>query len=490
MHNEAGSEIVYGHEVLLTLTDKDALWAKKSREELSQEYRDRIVQSMYQLQEDFSFWALLKRIIKTLIVVVGQFFLIRLTNYLFKRLRNFVLKRAEKRAKPLKIKDYELLSPEQVGKALWYVVNIVRWIVIILQLIVTVPFVFAIFPQTKDLAYTIFGYIWTPIKSILLGIVNYIPNLITIIIIWYAIRKLIQIVRYLAREVATGDLKINGFYPDWAAPTYQIIRFLLYAFMLAMIYPYLPGSDSGVFQGISVLVGLMVSFGSSAVIGNIIAGLVITYMRPFRKGDCVLLNDRLGVVIEKTPLVTRIQTPKNEIITVPNSSVMNSHTVNYTLSAVDLGLIVHAEVTLGYDVPRQQVEDLLIRAARLTPNVIEMPEPFVFVNAHHDFYVEYQINAYICDALKLGSIYSNLRGNIIDVFREADIDLSSPHFYSQVGTSSYFDQQTKEEYAHHVREYQDGKRKEMNRKTNDTNPEESHSISGNAAPLEDGAAKS
>ena len=159
--------------------------------------------------------------------------------------------------------------------------------------------------------------------------------------------KQVRLLRYLAMEIEEGRLQINGFYNDWAMPTYHIVRFLLYAFMIAMIYPYLPGSNSGVFQGISVFVGLIVSLGSTAVIGNIIAGLVITYMRPFKLGDFIKLNDTSGNVIEKTPLVTRIRTHKNEVVTIPNSFMMSSHTINYSSSAKEHGLIIHSEVTIG-----------------------------------------------------------------------------------------------------------------------------------------------
>ena len=298
----------------------------------------------------------------------------------------------------------------------------------LLQLLITVPLLFAIFPQTKGLAYQIFSYIWNPIKNILVGIVDYIPNLFAILIICFAVKYLVRLVHYLSREVEAGRLKFGGFYPDWAMPTYHIIRFLLYAFMIAMIYPYLPGAKNGVFQGISVFVGLIISLGSSTVIGNVIAGLVITYMRPFKLGDRIQLNDTTGNVIEKTPLVTRIKTPKNEVVTIPNSFIMSSHTVNYSASAREYGLIIHSEVTIGYDVPWRQVHQLLIEAALNTPGVIDDPRPFVLETSLSDWYPVYQINAYIREADKLAQIYSDLHQNIQDRFNEAGVEIMSPHY--------------------------------------------------------------
>ena len=211
-------------------------------------------------------------------------------------------------------------------------------------------------------------------------------------------------------------------------PTYHIIRFLLYAFMIAMIYPYLPGANSGVFQGVSVFVGLIVSLGSSTVIGNIIAGFVITYMRAFKQGDRIKLNDTVGNVIEKTAFVTRLRTIKNEIVTIPNSFIMSSQTVNYTSSARTYGLIIHSEVTIGYDAPWRKVHQLLIDAAKATPGVMPEPAPFVLETALSDFYPVYQINAYIQEANNMTTIYSALHQNIQDYFDKAGIEIMSPHY--------------------------------------------------------------
>ncbi|EKA87812.1 mechanosensitive ion channel family protein [Bacteroides fragilis] len=422
------SDLMYGNKVIASFTDQDGLWEGRSREQLAADKRIVVVKKLKELKEEHSFWQLGKRILYFVLVLVGQYLLFRLTTWLFRKLKVRIQKLKDTKLKPISIQDYELLDTQRQVNLLIFLSNLLRYVLVFLQLLITVPLLFVIFPQTKGLADTIFSYIWNPVKDILVGIVDYIPNLFTIFIIWYAIKYLVRFVHYLSREIEAGRLKFGGFYPDWAMPTFHIIRFLLYVFMIAMIYPYLPGSRSGVFQGISVFVGLIVSLGSSTVIGNIIAGLVITYMRPFKLGDRIQLNDTTGNVIEKTPLVTRIRTPKNEVVTIPNSFIMSSHTVNYSSSAREYGLIIHSEVTIGYDAPWRQVHQLLIEAALNTPGVIDDPRPFVLETSLSDWYPVYQINAYIREADKLAQIYSDLHQNIQDRFNEAGVEIMSPHY--------------------------------------------------------------
>lgn len=422
------TDIMYGNKVLVSLTDLDGLWQNMSRAELADAYRQVVVGALHQLKEDHSWAQLAKRSFWFVLVFVIQYFLYRLTTWLYRRVKKRILRLKDTRLKPFSIHEYELLNTGMQVKMLTFGANMVRYLVVLLQLLVTVPVLFSIFPQTEDLAIQIFSYLLTPIRAILRGIVDYIPKLFTIIVIYLAIHYVIKVLKYLANEIDSGKLKINGFYQDWAHPTFHIVRFLLYAFMVAMIYPYLPGADSGIFQGISVFVGLIVSLGSSTVIGNIIAGLVITYMRPFKIGDRIKLNETTGNVIEKTAFVTRLQTPKNELVTIPNSFIMSSHTVNYSSSARTIGLIIHSEVTIGYDAPWRKVHGLLMAAAKATPGVLPEPEPFVLETSLSDWYPVYQINAYIRDADQLARIYSDLHQNIQDKFNEAGVEIMSPHY--------------------------------------------------------------
>ena len=422
------TDLMYGNKVIASFTDQDGLWENCTRDQLAAAKRKVVVEKLKVMKQEHALWKLGKRILYFVLVLLGQFLLFKLTNWLFKKLKLRIQRLKETKLKPLSIQDYELLDTQKQVNLLIFQASMFRYLLIVLQLVLTVPMLFAIFPQTEKLAYDILSYIWNPVKDILVGIGSYIPNLFTILVIWLAIKYLVRMVRYLANEIQSERLKITGFYADWAMPTYHIVRFLLYAFMIAIVYPYLPGSQTGVFQGISVFVGLIVSLGSSTVIGNIIAGLVITYMRPFKLGDRIKLNDTMGNVIEKTPLVTRIRTPKNEVITIPNSFIMSSHTVNFSQSAREYGLIIHSEVTIGYDAPWRQVHQLLIDAALNTPGVIDDPKPFVLETSLSDWYPVYQVNAYIKEADRLAQIYSDLHQNIQDRFNEAGVEIMSPHY--------------------------------------------------------------
>ncbi len=423
-------DIMYGDKVIASITDQDALWQNTTRQELAQQYVPVIAEKIKELKEENSLLQIAKRAALFVLVLAIQYLLFRVTNYLFRKLRRQIIRLKQQRLKSIVIRDYEFLNTHRQGRILIFFSNVCRYIVLLIQLMFSVPMLFAIFPQTEKLALRIFIYIMEPVKMVFKSIIEYIPNLFIILVIWYCIKYIIKGMQYIANEIENEKLKITGFYPDWAQPTFNIIRFLLYAFMIAMVYPYLPGSKSGVFQGISVFVGLIISLGSSTVIGNIIAGLVITYMRPFKLGDRIKLNETTGNVIEKTPFVTRLRTPKNEVVTIPNAFIMSSHTVNYSASARQFGLIIHTTVTIGYDAPWRQVHQLLINAARSTPGVLAHPKPFVLETELQDYYPCYQINAYIKDADRLAQITSDLHQNIQDTFNEAGVEIMSPHYFA------------------------------------------------------------
>ena len=431
VRNENNYEIIYKDEIpVMAITELDALWQNMPADKMADEYLNKIKQTIVKEKEANSFINWLKRISFIVLVFVGVAFIIYLINKFFSFISNYLTSNTERFLNGLTIRKVKLLNPAQYEKMLLRFTNFIRIVIIINTLYLSLPLLFYIFPDTKDITNTLLNWILTPAKNILNSVLNFLPDLFTIIVIYLFTHYLIKALRYFANEIEAGNLHVAGFPKEFAKPSFNIIRFLLYAFMLVIIFPYLPGSGSPAFQGVSVFLGILLSLGSSSAINNIIAGLVITYMRPFKIGDRVQIGDVTGDVIEKTTLVIRIRTIKNEDITVPNSTVLSANTINYSANALDKGLIIHTTVTIGYDAPWKDVQQALINAALRTELILKKPEPFVLQTSLDDFYVSYQLNAYTKDANAQANIYSELHKNIQDCFNEAGIEIMSPHYGS------------------------------------------------------------
>jgi small-conductance mechanosensitive channel len=371
-----------------------------------------------------------KRLGIVLAVIAIQVLLIWLIWLLFKQLAKKIIDAGSEKIKPLTIKKLKILSAKQIIDTILVLLRILKYLIMVFQLFLAVPIVFSIFPATKSLAHTLFGYILNPLKEIVIKTVRYIPNLFTIIIIILITRYVIRTLKFFSVQITKGKMIIPGFYADWAEPSYKILQVLLWAFTVAIIYPYLPGSDSKAFQGVSVFVGIIFSLGSSSAIGNLVAGIVITYMRPFKIGDRVQIKDITGFVVEKNLMVVRLKTHKNEYVTFPNTIILSSGIINYNTSSDEdaEGLILNTEITFGYATPWQTIHEILINAALITSHVQKSPKPFVLQTAMDDFYARYQINCYTKAVDKVPAIYAQLYENIQNGFHDAGIDMTAAHY--------------------------------------------------------------
>ena len=415
----------------MSISENDAIWNNSSKLEYAKKCQYIISASVLRYKSETSFATLAKEIGLAILVLIVLGTLISLIRRLFKWTATKIQIQEEKRIKGIKIKNYTLFDAKKQVEALLTINNFLKWAFILILVYIALPILFGIFPWTRNFANTLLSYILDPLKNIALGLWNYLPNLITVIVIVIVFRYVLKGIGFLKNEIEKGDLNIPGFYADWANPTYQIIRVVVIAFMLVVIFPYLPGSDSPVFQGVSVFLGVLFTFGSSGSLSNIVAGLVLTYMRLFKIGDRVKIGEIVGDVIEKSLLVTRIKTIKNEIISIPNSTVMSSHTINYSSETVDKGLILHTTVTIGYDVPWKDMHQALLNAADRTDLLLKEPRPFVLQTSLDDFYVSYQINAHTKEANKQATIYSQLHSNIQDCCNEVGIEILSPHYRAE-----------------------------------------------------------
>ena len=426
--NEATVDVIYGNQTIASVTEVDALWFETTPLALANSYKEIIADAVTVYKEEHSLINLLKSIGMALLVIIVMGLIIKYVLRLFRWTALKIQRQKHKRLKAVTVKNYTLLDTERQVHVLLLINRILKWVTVLLAIYIALPLIFGFFPQTEAFAHELLGYIINPIKGIFLAIWNYLPNIFAIVVIIVVFRLLLKFLNFLKVEIAEGRLTFNGFYPDWANPTYQLVRVLVIAFAFVVIFPYLPGSESPVFQGISVFLGFLFTFGSAGSLSNVIAGLVLTYMRLFKIGDRVKIGEIVGDVIEKSSLVTRVRTPKNEIISIPNSTVMSSHTINYSSDAPEKGLIIHTTVTIGYDIPWKVMHQTLIDAALRTDLVLKDPQPFVLQTSLEDFYVAYQINAYVREANKQASIYSNLHQNIQDVCNENGIEILSPHY--------------------------------------------------------------
>ena len=422
------TQLLYGQTILLAVSDQDAIIENTNRQDLAIRYKDAVTRNYKLYKEETSLTSLFKNIGLALLIILITYFTIKYALKLFRLITFKIYEQKNKRIRGFKIRNYTLFDTNSQVNALVSLNSIVKWIVLLFIINISIPLLFGVFPWTKDLGTKLFGYVLSPLKRILFSIVDFLPNLITIAVIIFVFRYVLRGIKFLKSEIELERLKLPGFYPDWASPTYQIIRVLVVAFMIVVIFPYLPGSDSPIFKGVSVFLGFLFTFGSAGSLSNLISGIILTYMRLYKIGDRIKIGTTVGDVIEKNILVTRIKTVKNEIISVPNSTVMSSHTINYTSEAEKNGLIIHSIITIGYDVPWNLIHEVLIEAAQKTEFILQDPKPFVLQTSLNDFYVSYEINAYTHHTSKQALIYSELHQHIQDCCNKRKIEIMSPHY--------------------------------------------------------------
>jgi len=427
------TNIKIGNVVLMCVTDQDASTLSQPRNVLASKYATLMQQRLTVKVAETQYNELMNTVGNAIIILLVLLVTLFGVNQVHKRLVRLVNAHKETWLKGFYFRNYQWLSPDKQLIGLFGLLNLVRFFLLLIAVYISLPFVFRLFPSTQFIAKELLDLVISPLKSIFYSFIEFFPNLVTIIIILVITHYLVRLLHFIAKEIEAEKLVLPRFYPDWAKPTYKIVKLLVYAFALVAIWPYVPNSDSRVFQGVSVFLGLLISLGSSTAIANIVAGLVITYMRPFVVGQRVKIGEITGDVIEESLLVTRIRTPKNEVVTVPNSTILQNYSVNYSHAAQSesQGLILHATVTIGYDIPWRKVHEMLIDAAYKTDGCNVDRAPFVLQTGLDDFYVSYQINLYTNNAAKMPATYSSLYQNIQDVFDKEGIEILSPHYRAQ-----------------------------------------------------------
>jgi small-conductance mechanosensitive channel len=424
------TEILAGNNRIWGITGGDAQAAERPRAELAEEYTEILRLVVKQYREDHTwrrYWqgtfyaALASACLVVLLVVL--FFVRRSAKSRIGRW----LARREAAGPPLPV---ALRLRRYLGPPFTAVFGTLFWIIVLALLQGYVTLLLRFFPSTRYTSYRITNWLFSEFAAFGKTCVGYIPNLLLILCICLITSYLIKVNKYIFQEISDQRVTIRGFYPDWAEPTAKLTRTLILAAAAIVVFPYLPGSESPAFKGISVFLGVLLSLGSTSAVAHAVAGTILTYMRAFQVGDFVRIGSDVGEVIEKTLLVTRICTQKKEVVTIPNGTVLGGVVVNYSAEARQKGVIFHTTVTIGYNAPWRQVHELLISAALATEDVLWDPAPFVVQTALNDFYVGYELNASTVNPKNMQNIYSKLHQNIQDKFNEAGVEINSPHYTS------------------------------------------------------------
>lgn len=428
------TNIVVNNRVLITITEQDAEAARKPRIELSKNYLQIVKDAIAQHREDREIghiiWAVINTIIATLLIVVAFF----IVNFIYSKICNLIYSWREQYIPALRIQNLELISADRMTDIFISITHFLRSAIFLILIFVYIPFVLSFFPLTRPWGRKFINYLLGAIQLIWESLINYLPNLFVIAVVVVITYYIIRFLRFIFAEVENGTLSLPGFYQDWARPTFYILEFLVIALATIFVFPYLPGSNSPAFQGISVFLGILLSLGSSSAIANIVGGVILIYTRAFQLGDQVKIGDVSGDIEEKTLLVTRIRTSKNVLVTIPNSALLSSNITNYSVSAREtkIPLVLSAKVTFPYNTPWRKVHDTLLKAAKVTEHILEDPYPYVLQAKLNEFYISYELNVYISPVAhttkELDIIYSQLHQNIQDKCHEAGIEMMCSHY--------------------------------------------------------------
>jgi small-conductance mechanosensitive channel len=413
--------IVSDHQYVSAVWDYEAEVLGKTTEELATQRLEIIRQAVIEYRNDYSATSLIKSGVIAALVTFLYFVILRLIVIFRRRVEGMLEYRLEKRTL------FKILKGEVLVGFVRTINRLVHFLTVLWLTLTYLNYLLSLFPWTYGIASRIFEMAAGPLRTFGKALVSITPSLFFLAFIIVLTVFALRGVKSFFDEVEKGKISFQGFYPDWAHPTFNIVRVVILAFAFIFAFPYIPGSGSDAFKGVSIFMGLLVSLGSGSAVANAISGIILIYMRPFSLGDRVRIGETIGDVIDWDLLTTRIRTSKNERITIPNNNILGGQIVNYTAKARSKELVLYTSVTIGYDVPFQQVEELLIQAAKETKNAVAKPEPFVLQKGLHDFYVEYEINIYTDKAQSMASTYSDLHRNIQIAFDNAEVEIMSPH---------------------------------------------------------------
>ncbi|MFZ0408607.1 MAG: mechanosensitive ion channel family protein [Cyanobium sp.] len=416
----------------LAIDDRAAVAFAMPRAQLGDLYRDQLRGAIRQYRSRHTPLSWLRGTSLALLVLAVYLLWIRGQGWLNQQLAVQLERRARLGGLGLRLGGAQVLDSQQVQGTLQLLRRLGHWSLLLLISYLLIPLLLGLFPPTQVIAEGLRSQLRRVLEGLLNGLFGSIPSLLTIALILALTRLAMQGCQAWFLAIERGRLQFSGFYPEWAKTTGRLVSALILMVGLVIAFPYVPGSGSKVFQGAGLFVGVLAALGSSAVATNVISGLMLIYTRAFQEGDRVEINGVLGRVQDRDLLVTRIQTPRNELVSIPNATVIASSIINFSFSRREIHrpVAVATTVTIGYDVPWRQVQVLLLEAAQRTPGITGDPAPFVLQTSLNDFHISYELNAHVQEVDCYREILSALLAAIQDGFAAADVEIMSPGYHA------------------------------------------------------------
>jgi len=433
-----GTQVLLDGQLLFLVTANDVnTLAGDTVDEVAQEAATALNRVLLERREQGSPRALLVAGAWCLAATLGYWLVLRSLGILHRRVRAFTKRSVSRKLEQVRFQDVALLDADYIVRILRQLAGLLLWALRLFATFLWLTFLLGHIPYFHDWGDRLRDYLVATGFDIMGGIGRALPGLLVVAVIAVLARMAIRTAGSILKRVERGELEVGWLDQDTAPPTRRLVNVAIVLFALAMAYPYLPGSHTAAFQGVTVLAGVMVSIGGSSLVAQGASGLILMYTRTLRKGEYVRIGEAEGTVVELGMFETRLRTGLGAEISLPNALVLSNTTRNFSRTGVEDGFALEAAVTVGYDTPWRQVHALLLQAARDTQGILPEPAPFIAQAALSDFYIEYRLVAQsgVLDPHERVALRSRLHGRIVDEFNRHGVQLTSPHYMQEPATS-------------------------------------------------------